>query len=146
MRVGDVADHLVPLDGDPETAIRRVAPGGVDRIVEVALSANADLDAAVIASGGLISAYATDRERTTLPFWPLLFSNVTLRLLGSDDFPAEARRRAVEDLTVTATTGAVAVRIAAVYPLERIATAHEAVDKGRSGGRVLLALPGTAGG
>jgi NADPH2:quinone reductase len=42
-----VADHVVSLQSGPAPAIRRLAPDGVDRIVEVALSANADLDAQV---------------------------------------------------------------------------------------------------
>src|SRR4029453_2107948 len=28
------------------------------------------------------------------PFWPMLFDNITIRLLGSDDFPTEAKRQA----------------------------------------------------
>ena len=136
-----VADHLVPLDREPAAEIRRVAPDGVDRIVEVALDAHADLGAEVAAQAAVISAYATDRERTAVPFWPLLFSNVTLRLIGSDDFPAQARTQAVQDLTVAVTAGMVAVPIAAEYPLEQISAAHDAVDCGGLRGRVLVTLP-----
>ena len=45
-----VVAHAVALDqSDPAGAIREFAPKGVDRVVEVALSDNADLDAAVVA-------------------------------------------------------------------------------------------------
>jgi NADPH:quinone reductase len=81
------ADHVVSLQADPVSAIRRLAPHGVDRIVEVALSANADLDAAVVRNGTVLAAYASPKDRPELPFWPMLFANVTIRLLGSDDFP-----------------------------------------------------------
>ncbi len=83
--VGDV----VSLD-TPHVAerIRELVPDGVDRVVEVSLSDNVDLDAAVLRVGGVIAAYGTRDERPSLPFWPMLFDNVTIRLLGSDDFPA----------------------------------------------------------
>ena len=63
------ADHVVALDGpEPAAAVRDVAPTGVDRVVEVALSDNVDLDAAVAKNGSVIAAYASRQERTTLPF------------------------------------------------------------------------------
>jgi NADPH:quinone reductase len=89
-----VCDRVVALDDpDPVSAIRAVA-GGVHRVVEVSLSDNVDLDAAVVADGAVIAAYASRVDRPSVPFWPLLFANVTLRVLGSDDFPAEAKRLA----------------------------------------------------
>lgn len=135
-----VADHVVALDDDPVTTIRHLSSGGVDRVVEVALAANADLDARVVANEAVIAAYATDDERTTIPFWPLLFANVTLRLIGSDDFPDEARHRAVQDLAAAVSQGALSVSIAQILPLERIAEAHDLVARGGGRGRVLLAL------
>ena len=56
-------------------------------------SDNADLDAAVVANDAVIAAYASRADRPELPFWPLLFANVTLRLLGSDDFSQSPPRR-----------------------------------------------------
>ncbi|SDJ50034.1 NADPH2:quinone reductase [Lentzea albidocapillata subsp. violacea] len=90
-----VVAHAVALD-NPGAAdeIRANAPDGVHRIIEVSLSGNADLDAAVVANDGIIAACGTRADRTELPFWPLLFANVTVRLFGSDDFPAAAKRAA----------------------------------------------------
>ncbi|MEV4555539.1 NADPH:quinone reductase [Kitasatospora sp. NPDC049285] len=136
-----VVSHAVALDGgDPAALIRAHAPDGVDRIIEVSLSDNADLDNAVATNGAVIAAYATRADRTELPFWPLLFNNVTLRLLGSDDFPAEAKRQAARDLTAAAAVGALTLEVGARYPLADIAKAHDHVDAG-SRGRVLLDLP-----
>jgi NADPH2:quinone reductase len=137
-----VVDHPVALDqADPASAIRQHAPNGVNRVIEVAFSDNVDLDTAVVANSAVIAAYATRADRPQLPFWPMLFANVTLRLLGSDDFSAEAKERAGIDLTAAAQTGALRIPIGQVYPLAQIATAHDHVDNGPRNGRILVALP-----
>jgi NADPH:quinone reductase len=136
-----LADHVVSLQSDPVTEIRRLAPDGVDRVIEVALSANADLDAAVVRNGAVVAAYASPADRAELPFWPMLFANVTIRLLGSDDFPREAKDAAARDLTAAAAESALAVTVADTFPLARIAAAHERVDSGKAPGRVLVSVP-----
>ncbi|MEU8893363.1 NADPH:quinone reductase [Streptomyces sp. NPDC048442] len=141
-RVDPAVAHAVALDtSDPTAAIRSYAPRGVDRIIEVALSDNADLDNAVAANNAVIAAYATRSDRTEIPFWPLLFNNVTLRLLGSDDFPAEAKRQAARDLTAAAAVGALTVDVRDRYPLDQITKAHDHVDTGGVHGRILVTLP-----
>ena len=138
---GASAGAVVSLESDPVAAIRRLAPRGVDRVIEVALSANADLDAAVMRNGAVLAAYASSTDRPELPFWPMLFNNVTIRLLGSDDFPAAAKSAAARDLTSAAGQSAVSATVAEVFPLHRIAAAHELIESGRAVGRVLVSLP-----
>jgi len=147
-RSGDLDDALaavelaVALDGaDPAAAIRAHAPDGVDRIVEVSFSDNADLDAAVIAPDGIVAAYATRDARPAFPFWPMLFANVTIRLFGSDDFPAAAKREAAQQLTTAAREGALSVPVGDPLPLSRIAEAHDRVNAGVRE-RVLLSILG----
>jgi NADPH2:quinone reductase len=133
-----VVAHAIALDQpDPAGAIRSHAPNGVDRIIDVAFSDNIDLDAAVARNNTVIAAYATRRERPDFPFWPMLFDNVTIRLLGSDDFPGEAKRAAAADLTDAARQGALSIPIGDPLPLERTAEAHDRVDAGARE-RVLL--------
>lgn len=133
--------HVVALDEpDPAGSIREHAPGGVDRIIEVAFSDNADIDAAVVKNEAVIAAYATRQDRPDFPFWPMLFANVTIRLLGSDDFPAAAKQQAAADLTTAARDGALSVPVDAVMPLEEAAQAHDRVEAGARG-RILLAIP-----
>ena len=106
-----VVAHAVALDQpDPASAIRAIAPQGAQCIVEVALSDNADLDAAIVDNDAVIAAYATRAGRPELPFWPMLF-NVTIRLLGSDDFSAKAKKQAAQDLTTAATAGALGIEV-----------------------------------
>ncbi len=136
-----VVQHAAALDQpDPLGAVRAIAPRGVHRIVEVALSDNVDLDAAIVANDAVIAAYATRADRPELPFWPMLFNNVTIRLLGSDDFSAEAKQQAARDLTTAATEGALRIEVGQQYALEQIAQAHDRVDAGGRG-RILLTIP-----
>jgi NADPH2:quinone reductase len=136
-----VIPYAVALDQpDPTAAIRAHAPAGVDRIVEVALSDNGEVDASVVANDAVIATYFSRSDRIDLPFSPLLFANVTLRLLGSDDFSFQAKQQAAHDLTAAAAAGALSVRIGAVFLLSDIAAAHDRVDAG-GGGRVLVEIP-----
>jgi hypothetical protein len=94
--------------------------------------------------GGVVPAEAVavgrlDAEpEPRLPFWPLLFKNITIRLVGSDDLPEDAERRAVEDIAVCLESGVLHPCIALHLPLKRIVEAHEAVEGGRASGRVIL--------
>jgi NADPH2:quinone reductase len=83
----------------------------VGEIVEVVFGRNLVLDAEEIALGGTIAAYASDAE-PRLPFWEMLFKNVTIRLVGSDDLPEKAERRAGEDIAAYLEAGALRLRIA----------------------------------
>jgi NADPH:quinone reductase len=133
--------YTVALDQtDPAGVIRGHAPDGVDRIIEVAFSDNIDLDAAVAKNHTVIAAYATRGDRPDFPFWPMLFDNITIRLLGSDDFPAASKQQAALDLTAAARDGALSIPIDTPLPLERAAEAHDRVDAGGRD-RVLLAIP-----
>jgi NADPH2:quinone reductase len=140
-QVSGAVAHAVALNQtQPTEAILAYAPKGVHRIIEVAFSDNADLDAAVAAPDAVIAAYASRHDRPDFPFWPMLFANLTIRLLGSDDFPAAAKRQAAADLTTAAGEGALSIPTGDPLPLARIAEAHDRVDAGTRE-RVLLAIP-----
>lgn len=134
-------DFAVALD-DPNAAlrVREFAGDGVDRIVEVAFSDNIDFDAAVSKNDTVIAAYGTRDDRPSLPFWPMLFDNITIRLLGSDDFSRDAKMVAARELTEAASAGALSVSVDEPLPLDRIADAHDRVDAGTRS-RVVLQIP-----
>lgn len=143
--VDDSIEHRLALEeADPARAIRRLAPDGVHRIVEVSFSDNADLDAAVAAPEAVIAAYATRDPRPGFDFWPMLFANLTIRLLGSDDFPKPAKQQAAADLTAAAQDHALRIPIDDPLPLDRIAEAHDRVDAGTRR-RVVLTIPARTG-
>jgi NADPH:quinone reductase len=128
-------------DPDAAGAIRAFAVDGVDRIIEVSFSDNVDLDAAVLKNNGVIAAYASRRDRPDFPFWPMLFDNIVIRLLGSDDFSVSAKQQAAADLTTAAHDGALSLAIGTPLPLDKIHEAHDRVDAGTRD-RVVVAIPG----
>jgi NADPH2:quinone reductase len=134
------AKHVF-TSGDPQLAasIRDVAPDGVNRIAEVDLAANVDLDAEVLAIGGVIGSYYSSAERPEIPYWKLGFADTTVRLLGSDDFPPSVKDQAARALTEAVLDGTLRSTIAARVPLEEIARAHELVEQG-TGGRVVVSV------
>ncbi|MCA8953196.1 MAG: NADPH:quinone reductase [Planctomycetes bacterium] len=121
------------------------APGGIDHVVEVAFDANVFVDERVLRQGGSIAAYATRAAEPTIPFWLLVFKNVRIDFLGSDDFPAEAKRAAASDLNAALASGWPGPRIDARYALDEIAAAHIAVEQRSVSGRVVVHLESGGG-
>ncbi|HXV24871.1 MAG TPA: NADPH:quinone reductase [Alphaproteobacteria bacterium] len=114
---------------------------GVDRVVEVEFGGNLETSLAVVKENGTIAAYASmAAPAPTLPFYPLMFKAVTLRLVLVYILTPEARRRAIANLTAALAAGALTHPIAARVPLVEIAAAHEAVEAGNKLGQVLVAL------
>jgi NADPH2:quinone reductase len=134
------AQHVF-LDDDPGLTerIREVAPDGVHRVAEVDFASHVNLDADVLAVGGVISSYASSADRPAVPYWDLGFKDTTVRLLGSDDFSPAVKTKAAKALTRAVITGSLRSDIAARLPLENIASAHELVEGGAPG-RVLIDL------
>lgn len=58
----------------------------------------------------------------------MLFDNLVIRLLGSDDFPTESKHVAARELTDIAPR--LVIPIADPLPLDRTAEAHDRVDAG----------------
>jgi len=143
---GAGADEVVRADGlGSQQIVERVlalAPDGIDHVVEVAFQANVAVDEQVLKAGGSIASYASNSANPEIPFWNLVFKNTRLYFLGSDDFPAEAKRRAASDLSEMLADGWAGYPVRRVLPLDEIATAHELVETGGRGGRVLLDLTG----
>ncbi len=145
---GAGADEVLRTDGlGSEQIVESVlalASDGVDHVVEVAFQANVAVDEKVLKLGGSIASYATNKTNPEIPFWNLVFKNARLYFLGSDDFPAEAKRRAAADLSEMLAHGWAGYPVGRVLPLDKVATAHELVEQRGQGGRVLLDLTGEA--
>jgi NADPH:quinone reductase len=60
----------------------------------------------------------------------MLFDNVVIRLLGSDDFTTDATQQAAADITNTARDVALSIPVGDPIPLDEIVRAHDEVDEG----------------
>src|SRR5580698_5413047 len=90
--------HEVVLNDQALVAgVKALAPDGVDHVVEVAFGANIDADVEMLKMGGSIGTYATDNATPKIPVWLMVFKNVRVFFLGSDDFPREAKVEATRD-------------------------------------------------
>lgn len=144
------AHHVVVTGGlSPDAVVDRIlaqAADGVDHIVEVAFHANVFLDERVLKPGGSMATYATGDPTPAIPFWPLVFKNVRLFFLGSDDFPAEAKAAAARALNDALEGDWPGFEVEASLPLESIGKAHAIVEEHKTSGRVVVSLEDQAGG
>lgn len=119
--------------------VRQVAPEGVDIVVEVAPSANAGLDAAVVAGNATLAVYAVDdRDGLVLPARTHLATNTRVQLILVYTMPPAAKAHAVAAVSAALDDGALSVGEAAGLPLHRFplaetAQAHAAVEAGAVG-------------
>jgi NADPH2:quinone reductase len=136
------ADRVVRLDqGAPADIVQQLGVGGVHHVVEVDLAANIALDEQLLAVGGSIGAYASGSATPQIPFWLLLFKNITLHFLGSDDFPPADKAQAALALNAALQSGWAGYADIHLFALADIAAAHERVASGAPG-RTLLKIDG----
>jgi len=112
----------------------------MDRIVEVALGANLDLDLAVSGPQTYIVDYAAEAADPVLPVRRCMTANVTLRFILLYGVPAAALDLAVADVSGALAAGALTTLPVTRFPLDEIAAAHEAVAAGAVG-KVVLEIP-----
>jgi NADPH2:quinone reductase len=136
------AHHVVTFGGVPTDQvaanIRTYASQGISHIVEVAFDANIAIDADVVAIGGSIAAYATGEATPPVPFWSLLFKNVRVFFVGSDDFPSDAKTDAARGLNAAFEAGWMGFEIIHRFDLPSIVAAHEFLEDPRQRGRVIV--------
>lgn len=125
--------------GDLAEQVRRTAPDGVHRIVEVALGANLALDLAVLAPRSVVSTYADD-PLPDLPVRDLMVANASLAFVlvyGLADPDLDA---AVAGVSAALAAGVLTPLPVLRMPLAQIGAAQDLVLTGAPG-KVLLDLP-----
>jgi NADPH2:quinone reductase len=141
------ADHVINYrDEDAATAIRKVAPEGVDLVVEVAIAANSQLNIDVVKPRGSVAIYANDGGgEFTVPIRPNMIKNLRYQFVLLYSVGDVALAAAVEDITLALVDEALPVGENAGLPLLRFplantADAHQAVQDGAVG-KVLIDVP-----
>ncbi|MDE2150233.1 MAG: NADPH:quinone reductase [Gammaproteobacteria bacterium] len=127
-------------EDDVASAVMDLTAGrGVDRIVDLEFGANLPVSLQVIRPNGLIVAYGSAAVmRPELPFYPLMFKGVNLRLVLIYILPDEARAAALRDLGRLLNEGALSHAVARCLPLAETAAAHELVESSDKLGSVVV--------
>jgi NADPH:quinone reductase len=125
--------------GDVVQAVRAWAPDGVDRVVEVAIGANVEVDSEVIAPFADISSYGRPDMPIVVPR-SLMVKNCGIRWVLVYTMGQDAISAAVDTITSALNSGALTALPAVRFPLEEISAAHDAV-RDHAVGKVLVEVP-----
>ncbi len=108
--------------------------GIIDRVVEVALGANLELDLAVLRPGGHIATYAAEPgPDPALPVRACMNANVVLRFMLLYGVRADALDQAVADITIALQAGALTELPAHRFGLDDVVAAQDVVQAGAIG-------------
>lgn len=119
------------------------ANGGdlVDRVVDVEFGANLPVSIEVLRIGGTIATYAsTQVPEPKLPFFQMMYKDLTIRMIIVYAMPDSAKDHAVADITNALREEALQHRIAHTLPLDRIAEGNEIVEEGACRGAVIVTI------
>ena len=137
------AAHVVNHRDDELVEAIMTASGGqpVDRIVDVEFGANLPTSVEVLRVGGTIATYSsTQVTEPKLPFFRMMYKDVTIRLIIVYAMPEAAKQQAISDIDRALTDGSLDHRIAHTLPLDSIAEGNEIIEQGSIRGAVILDL------
>ena len=134
------ADAVIDYRREPVAErVRALTDGhGADRVVEVDIAGNARLLPRIVARDGLCVAYGSNAPEACFEFGPMILSGAAVRFFIVYELPPAARRQGIADVTKWLEEDRIRHRVAAEFPLERIAEAHEAVEQGHVIGNVVV--------
>jgi NADPH2:quinone reductase len=125
----DVGDRVAQLTGKR----------GVDSILEMDLTANAELIPAVVRQHGNVVVYGTGFE-ANIPAGFCLICGITLKFFLIYEIAKAERDAAITEITGLLTQGRLVHNVARRFPLEDSIAAHEAVEAGMVPGNVVLLI------
>lgn len=126
---------------DVVARVRAATGGGVDRVVEVDFGANLAVTERVLKDNAVVAAYASmAAPAPVLPFYPLMFRNVALRMVALQTVPLEVKAAAATEISRWCAGGALRHPPLHVLPLDAIVEAHELVESGTVIGKVVLEI------
>ena len=137
------ARHVVNHRGDDVVGQILAASGGelVDRVVDVEFGANLPTTVEVLKVGGVIATYSsTQVPEPRLPFFRMMYKDLTLRTIIVYAMPESAKQQAIADIDAALRKEALHHRLAATMPLAEIASSNALIEQGRIRGAVVLTI------
>ncbi len=137
------AAHVVNHRGDDVIGAIMAASNGqpVDRVVDVEFGGNLPVTTEVLSVGGTIATYAsTAVPEPKLPFFRMMYKDVTIRMVIVYAMPEEAKQQAIADIETALSAGKLQHRIAHAMPLDQIVESNELVEQGGIRGAVILGM------
>jgi NADPH2:quinone reductase len=134
------ADHTI--DYKTENVGERVATltkGGADAVIEVDLTANANVLPSVLRPRGTLVVYGTGAQ-AQVPASFCLQNNITVKFLLVYELTEDERNRAISDITRKLEANTLKHNVAKTYPLAEIVAAHEYVEQGGAIGNVVIQI------
>ncbi len=126
-KAGDVADLVLTMNDGK----------AVDRIVEVDFAANRVTDARLISLNGTIASYSSSSDPSPqLAYYDFASKGINLRFIQG--FALSPKARAEGEAWIAAHP--LNIPIAATFPLEQCADAHEHVERSSTFGQTLLSI------
>ena len=125
-------------DAVAEVVMEATAGRGVDRIVEVEFGDNLPTSLEILAANSTIATYASRNVKPVVPFDLIKGKNVTIHALRLPLMPPALCRKGQSRITQWLESGTQLHKVAACYPLEATATAHQAVEAGGKLGTVVV--------
>jgi NADPH2:quinone reductase len=120
-----------------DDALDEVRELGADRIVELSLGHNLELDLAAAGPNCSIVSYANEGGNPEIEVRSLMGPNINLRFMLVYTMPREAIEQSVADITTMLRDGALTEPAFHHFPLDETAAAHDAVEQGAVG-KVLI--------
>lgn len=135
------AHHVVNHRDDDFQAQITAASGGelIDRVVDVEFGANLPTTVEVLDVGGVIATYSSMQDpQPKLPFFQMMYKDLTIRTIIVYAMPEAAKMQAIEDINKALSDDNLQHRIAASLPLSEIVRSNEVIEQGSIRGAVIL--------
>ncbi len=111
----------------------------VDRVIDVEFGQNLPEILNVVRTSGVIATFGSSHTpEPVLPFYRMMYQDLTVRMVIVYAMPEAAKAQAIADINDALREGRLQHRIAKVFPLQDCGGAHQMVEQSRVRGAVLV--------
>jgi NADPH:quinone reductase-like Zn-dependent oxidoreductase len=111
----------------------------VDRVIDVEFGFNLPEVLKCIRTGGVIATYGnTQIKEPKLPFFQMMFMDLTIRMTIVYAMPESAKQQAIDDIYKALSAGQLKHRVTHVLPFKQMAKSHELIEASGLRGSVVV--------